>query len=163
MAWLTGTLEKFQKIVTKVDRNGKSYIDLIGLELDSPTAGLKRRNQAPDNNDNTVCIERVEEHATKKYLVRQFPLKLAYALTTHKVQGATSSSAVVSLKRVFEAGMAYVALSRTTSLQGLHIINFDEKMIYCNEVLDSLKTMPKADNVMPLLQPVEALLSSITM
>lgn len=49
-----------------MDRNGKSYIDLIGLELDSPTAGLKRRNQAPDNNDNTVCIERVEEHATKK-------------------------------------------------------------------------------------------------
>ncbi|KAL2076326.1 hypothetical protein ACEWY4_028078 [Coilia grayii] len=149
---VNGSFGKISRIIKKVDPSGKAYVDSIGLEFDSPTAGLKHRQQG----DNIVYIERVEERSMKKGLVRrQFPLKLAYASTAHKVQGATSTSAVVSLKRVFEAGMAYVALSRTTSLQGLDIIEYDEKRIYCNEeVLDSLESMPKADigDVMPLLK-----------
>lgn len=38
---------------------------------------------------------------------------------------------------VFESGMAYVALSRVTTLQGLYIINFDVKSISAND--DTLK------------------------
>lgn len=39
-------------------------------------------------------------------------MKLAFACTAHKVQGMTLQSAVVSLKRVFDSRMSYVALSR---------------------------------------------------
>jgi len=51
----------------------------------------------------------------------QFPLTLAWGLTIHKAQGMTLKRLRVDLTRVFEPGMAYVALSRATSLQGLSI------------------------------------------
>lgn len=47
----------------------------------------------------------------------QFPLTLAWATTVHKVQGLTLNEIVVSFD-----GQVYVALSRATSLQRLHIL-----------------------------------------
>lgn len=81
-------------------------------------------------------------------------MKLAFACTAHKVQGMTMQSAVVCLKCVFEAGMSYVTLSRTTSLQGLYITKFSENKIYANpEVTAALQNMRQASfhNIRPLL------------
>ncbi|XP_077367827.1 uncharacterized protein LOC144011878 [Festucalex cinctus] len=121
-----------------------SKVTLLGLRLDNPEAGQKFHKKILGPTDNLVYIERSEENLCKKGVVRrQFPMKLAFGCTAHKVQGMTMSSAVVSLKRVFEPGMAYVALSRTTSLQGLKIIDFDESKIYANPnvttAMDSMK------------------------
>lgn len=52
----------------------------------------------------------------------QFPLKLAWAVTIHKSQGKTFKRVVYDCGRTFETGMAYVALSRVTSLEGLRLI-----------------------------------------
>lgn len=49
----------------------------------------------------------------------QFPLKLAWAVTVHKSQGKTFERVVYDCGSTFEAGMAYVALSRCTSLEGI--------------------------------------------
>ncbi|XP_068737239.1 uncharacterized protein [Montipora capricornis] len=56
----------------------------------------------------------------------QFPLTLAYAVSIHKVQGLSLNSLVISFElvkqRSFNYGQVYVALSRATTLNGIHIL-----------------------------------------
>jgi ATP-dependent DNA helicase PIF1 len=61
---------------------------------------------------------------------QQIPLRIAYAITIHKSQGASIDSAIVDIgKSTFEYGQAYVALSRVRSLEGLHIYALDVSKI----------------------------------
>ena len=58
----------------------------------------------------------------------QMPLRLAYALTIHKAQGASLDSAFIDIgSSTFEYGQAYVALSRVRNLNSLFIYEFDPK------------------------------------
>lgn len=82
----------------------------------------------------SVRMSPVEDNLHGRNMIRkQLPLKLGWAATIHKVQGMTLKEVVVSLKNTFAAGMAYVALSRVSSEEGLHIIDFDSKVIYASQ------------------------------
>ena len=67
----------------------------------------------------------------------QFPITLAWACTVHKVQGLTLQNVVISFhlnkQKSFNYGQVYVALSRSTSLQGLHILGqINDKHVKAN-------------------------------
>lgn len=59
----------------------------------------------------------------------QVPLRCAWALSMHKSQGMTIDKLEVSLEGIFEAGQAYVALSRATSLDTLRVTNFPPRVV----------------------------------
>ena len=66
--------------------------------------------------------------------VGQFPLCLAWAMTIHKIQGATLSMAEIDIGGgIFECGQTYVALSRVKSLDGLYLSNFEPNKIKTNK------------------------------
>ena len=64
----------------------------------------------------------------------QIPLKLAYSISIHKMQGSTLDCAKINLKNIFEYGQAYVALSRVKTLEGLSITDIDFDTIKANPI-----------------------------
>lgn len=74
-------------------------------------------------NDNT---KEIEEEIIGTF--KQYPVKLAWAITVHKSQGLTFERAIIDVNSAFAPGQVYVALSRLTSLDGLILtsrINFN--------------------------------------
>lgn len=52
---------------------------------------------------------------------RQFPVKLAWAITIHKSQGLTFENAIIDVAEAFAPGQVYVALSRVKSMDGIFL------------------------------------------
>lgn len=111
----------------------ENIVTIIFVRFKDPV-GVKTRGK-----NDSVAIERFETTFTvsknKKGLEikrRQFPLKLSFATTIHKIQGQTIPSIVVDFSSRFGEGMAYVAVTRTRTLEDLYILNFDAKKFKTN-------------------------------
>ena len=85
-------------------------------------------------NGRMVAIEKMtfqmlNAEGTPIAIATNFPLSLAYAVTIHKAQGLTVDHAIVDLRRLWEPGHAYVAVSRVKSGQNLYVEGWDEASI----------------------------------
>lgn len=91
------------------------------------------------------CDRMVTDHRGRATAqVTGFPVKLGWAHTIHKAQGMTLQHAYVSLSSIAQGfrdegrhGIAYVGLSRTTTIAGLRIDSWVDEAVYCSaEVRD---------------------------
>jgi ATP-dependent DNA helicase PIF1 len=62
------------------------------------------------------------------------PLKLAYAITIHKSQGATIDRLIINIEDCFADGQAYVAISRARNLENMKIVGAIKASVFkCNK------------------------------
>ncbi len=126
-----GTIKEFHYV------DNETFPSKIYIEFDNEQIGKEMRAKHPclkPGLEKATPIEPEEDKVTSSGGVRrQFPIRLAWACTVHKVQGLTVDKAVVSMKKIFAPGQAYVALSRVTSIDGLIIQDFKEKAIFAKD------------------------------
>uniref|UniRef100_A0A182NTE4 ATP-dependent DNA helicase PIF1 n=1 Tax=Anopheles dirus TaxID=7168 RepID=A0A182NTE4_9DIPT len=123
---------------------------IMSFEQGLPLVKFKRRE----------LIVRTEKWSVKTggglVLTRtQLPLKLAWAFSIHKSQGLTLDCVELSLSKVFEAGQAYVALSRAQSLESIRVLDFDLRQVWANtKVLHYYRRLRKQIADHNLMTPV---------
>ena len=89
---------------------------------------------------------------------RQYPIRLAWAITIHKSQGLTFDKAIIDAGASFAPGQVYVALSRLIGMEGLvlhsriqpNCINTD------NRVLEFVKTEESEEQLQAILKEEQA-------
>ena len=99
--------------ITHVD-NEKIYVLCPGENEEFEVEVETWENTKYTLNEKTKQIE-AEVQGTFK----QYPLRLAWAITIHKSQGLTFEHAIIDAQASFASGQVYVALSRCKTLEGL--------------------------------------------
>lgn len=67
---------------------------------------------------------------------RQYPLKLAWAITIHKSQGLTFDKVIIDANAAFDHGQVYVAFSRCRTLDGIVLSSaIDNNSIRCHKII----------------------------
>ena len=144
-------------------KNAEEEVTRLVVKFENPAHGQMRREATPgvtSKYPGGTAIEKVSfafslskskrgSIATAKVI--QFPIKLAFAATAHKIQGQTVKKprkVIVDLHSVFQPAMAYVMLSRVESIDQLYILEtFNEA---CMHAINELRKMnKKSENERP--------------
>lgn len=124
--YVNGSMGLFLGSGTGVDMDGKSYTYLkVKLFSSDLIVGL------PIHEWKTEKVE--GDKRVKLAHFKQFPVKLAYAITIHKSQGMSIDYLEVDLNKCFAEHMAYVALSRARTYSGLRVLNWSSRSVKYNK------------------------------
>ena len=98
---------------------------VVGFDSDLPIVkflnGVKR----------TIDFQTWDIEENKKVICSNTnPLKLAFAVSIHKVQGSSIDFAEINLKNIFEYSQVYVALSRVRNIEGLFIKGLEIMIVF---------------------------------
>ncbi len=110
--WVNGTIGKIKhldldKIEVEIKKEGLSF-----------TYEIKQESWELFNFVYNAKESKIEHKVIGSF--KQYPLKLAWAITIHKSQGMTFKRVVIDFgRRAFSPGQVYVALSRCVSLDGI--------------------------------------------
>jgi ATP-dependent exoDNAse (exonuclease V) alpha subunit len=106
--WVNGTVARIARLEEK-----RVWIGIDGRDYEVEPASWENRRYAYDQTEQKIV-------ETVAGTFKQFPVRLAWALTIHKSQGLTLDKVYIDLGRgTFAHGQTYVALSRCRSLEGL--------------------------------------------
>jgi len=99
-----------------------------------------------------ITKEYLNTEIYRKVEISYIPLRLAWAITIHKSQGATLDSALIDAgSSIFTDNLAYVAFSRVSKLSNLYLINLHRQSITCDkEALNFNKKIINKWNKIPL-------------
>lgn len=136
--------------IVNIDSTSNGRVNVIYVVFDNENVGKNVNSRLGLEPQVGIPLQRCEETLNKGGARKQFPIKLAWACTVHKMQGLTVKNAVVSFKRTFRPGQMYVALSKLSSLSGLIIQDFNVDCLYCDEdIEDALHNMPNFIELAP--------------
>ena len=117
-----GVCNGSQGIVDKIitDTNADNKMKTIVVQFDN---GIKKE----------ISQHGWQSEVYPNIVMYQFPLVLAWAITIHKIQGATLDKAMMDIgNSIFEYGQTYVALSRVKRLDGLYLTSLNVDKIRVN-------------------------------
>ncbi|MBS1948919.1 MAG: helix-turn-helix domain-containing protein [Bacteroidetes bacterium] len=99
--------------VSKIEE-GKIFVRFPNEEKEMELEKETWKNIRYSYNKDTDSIDEETQGTFKQY-----PIRLAWAITIHKSQGLTFEKAIIDAGESFAPGQVYVALSRLTTLDGL--------------------------------------------